>query len=74
MAYRTLFVGSGIHHSNQELQITHDDYITLHPDNGYIRVELKFAKALPDPMMYLLYLEYECSIRIDLQRTASTDF
>jgi hypothetical protein len=27
MAYRTLFVGSGIHHSNVGLQLTHDDYI-----------------------------------------------
>jgi hypothetical protein len=79
MAYRTLFVGCGIHQSNSELQITHDDYIegffmllfdlTLdlaasevhasHPDNGHIRVELKFAKALPDPVTYLLYLEFE---------------
>jgi hypothetical protein len=27
MAYRTLFVGSGIHYSNVGLQLTHDDYI-----------------------------------------------
>ena len=30
MSYRTLFEGSGIHHSNSGLQITHDMYI-----NGY---------------------------------------
>ena len=30
MGYRTLFEGSGIHHSNTGLQITHDMYI-----NGY---------------------------------------
>jgi hypothetical protein len=30
MGYRTLFVGSGIHHSNSGLQITRDMYI-----NGY---------------------------------------
>jgi hypothetical protein len=92
MAYRTLFVGSGIHHSNSALQITHDSYIegffmllfdltpdlaaseghASHPDNGHIRVELKFAKALP--VMCLLCLEFENSIRIDLQRTVSTDF
>jgi len=30
MGYRTLFEGSGIHHSNSGLQITHDMYI-----NGY---------------------------------------
>jgi hypothetical protein len=93
MTYRTLFVGSGIHHSNQGLQITHDDYIkgyfmhlfdltpdlaasghASHPDNGHIRVELKFAKALPDPVTCLLYLEFEYSNRVDLQRTVSTDF
>jgi hypothetical protein len=93
MAYRTLFVGSGIHHPNQGLQITHDDYIkgyfmllfdltpdlaaseehASHPDNGHIRVELKFSKALPDPVSCLLYLEFEHSICADLQRTVSTD-
>jgi len=30
LVYRTLFEGSGIHHSNSGLQITHDMYI-----NGY---------------------------------------
>jgi hypothetical protein len=79
MAYRTLFVGSGIDHSNTGLQITHDDYIngyimllfdltpdlaaseghSSHPDNGHIRVELKFAKAMSDPVTCLLYLEFE---------------
>ena len=68
MGYRTLFEGSGIHHSNSGLQITHDMYIsgyfmllfdltpdraaseghTSHPDNGNIRVELKFSKPLPE--------------------------
>jgi hypothetical protein len=45
-----------------------------HPDNGHIRVKLKFAKALPDPVTCLLYLEFENSIQIDLQRTVSRDF
>jgi hypothetical protein len=45
-----------------------------HPDNGHVGIELKFAKALPDPVTSLLYLEYENSIRVDLQRTVSTDF
>jgi hypothetical protein len=76
MAYTSLFSGSGIHHSNLELQITLDDYIkgffmllfyltpnlatseghASHPDNGHIRMELKFAKVLPDPFTCLLYL------------------
>jgi hypothetical protein len=42
MGYRTLFDGSGIHHSNTGLQITHDMYIKgffvllfdLTPDHG----------------------------------------
>jgi len=70
MGYRTLFKGSGIHHWNKGLQITHDMYIgvyfmlifdmtldqttpeshTLHPDDGNIRVELKFSKPLLEPI------------------------
>ena len=42
MLYRTIFEGSGIHHSNTGLQITHDMYINgffmlpfvLSPDHG----------------------------------------
>ena len=94
MGYRTLFEGSGIHHSNSGLQITHDMYIagffmllfdltpdrgaseghTSHPDNGNIRVELKFAKPLPDPITCIFYLEYDNSVRVDNSRTVSTDF
>ena len=94
MGYRTLFEGSGIHHSNSGLQITHDMYIkgffmllfdltpdrgaseghTLHPDNGNIRVELKFAKPLPEAITCIFYLEYDNSVRIDTSRTVSTDF
>jgi len=94
MGYRTLFEGSGIHHSNSGLQITHDMYIqgffmllfdltpdrgaseghTSHPDNGNIRVELKFAKPLPEAITYIFYLEYDNSVRIDNSRTVSTDF
>jgi hypothetical protein len=79
MAYRTLFVGSGIHHSNSGLLVTHDNYIkgffmllfeltpdlaaseghASHPDNVHLRVELKFAKPLPDPVTCLMYLEHE---------------
>jgi len=42
--------------------------------NGDIRIELKFAKALPEANTCLLYLEYENSVRIDLARNVSTDF
>jgi hypothetical protein len=90
----TLFEGTGIHHSNSGLKITHDIYINglfmivydLTPDlaaseghaspptNGDIRIDLKFAKALPEAITCLLYLEYENSARIDLARNVSTDF
>ena len=92
--YATLFEGSGIHHSNSGLQITHDMYIngyfmlvydltpdlaaseghTSHPTNGDIRIDLKFGKPLPEAITCLLYLEYDNSIRIDLERHVSTDF
>ena len=42
--------------------------------HGHIRVELKFQKALPDPLVCLLYLEYDGSILIDALRTVTTDF
>ena len=35
---------------------------TSHPENGNIRIELKFNKPLPEPIMYLLYLELDKSI------------
>jgi hypothetical protein len=47
---------------------------TSHPDNGNIRIELKFAKDLPDAITCLLYLEYDDSARMDYSRTVSTDF
>jgi hypothetical protein len=76
MGYRTLFEGSGIHHSYSGLQVTHDMYIAghfmllfdltpdlaaseghvSHLDNGNIRIEARFAKALPDAITCLLYL------------------
>jgi len=76
MVYRTLFEGSGIHHSNSGLQITHDMYINCyfmllfdltpdraaseghmsHPQNGNIRMELKFSKPLPEPITCIFYL------------------
>ena len=32
---------------------------TSHPDNGNIRIEVKFSKALPDALIFLIYLEYD---------------
>ena len=88
MAYRTLFEGSGIHHSNSGLQITSEMYIngyfmllfdltpdraaseghTSHQDNGNDRIELKFAKALPDAFTCLIYLEYDGTFLIGDKR------
>ena len=42
--------------------------------HGHIRFYLNFRKALPDPLVCLLYLEYNCSIIIDALRTVTTDF
>jgi len=70
--YATLFEGTGIHHSNSGLQVTHDMYINgffmivydltsdlaaseghaSHPTNGDIRIDLKFAKALPEAVTF----------------------
>jgi len=44
------------------------------PAHDNIRLELKFAKALPDPLACLLYLEYENSVLIDSMLQVSTDF
>ena len=45
---------------------------TSHPDNGNIRVELKFSKPLPEPITCLFYLEYDNSVRVDTSRTVTT--
>ena len=42
--------------------------------HGHIRLNLKFQKALPDPLVCLLYLDYDGSIIIDALRTVTTDF
>ena len=47
---------------------------TSHPDNGNIRIELKFSKPLPYANTCFLYLEFDNSVRIDNSRTVSTDF
>jgi len=94
MGYRTLFEGSGIHHSNTGLQITPVKYIngyfmlvfdltpdlaaseghTSDPAHENLRLELKFAKALPDPLVCLLYLEYNNTVLIDSIRYVTTVF
>ena len=94
MGYRTLFEGSGIHHSNTGLQITPAKYINgyfmlvfdLTPDlagseghisdpaHGNIRIEMKFGKALPDPLVCLLNLEFDSAVLIGSMRQVSADF
>ena len=94
MGYRTLFEGSGIHHSNAGHQITHDMFIngyfmllfdltpdqgaseahTSHPEQGNIRVELKFAKPIPEAITCLLYLEYHSNVLFNLARNVTTDY
>jgi hypothetical protein len=44
------------------------------PENGLIRIELKFAKPLPVPITCLLYLEFDNSIRLDTQRNVTPDY
>ena len=43
------------------------------PDNGNIRVELRFSKSLPAPFTCIFYLEFDKSLRIDYSRKVSTD-
>ena len=47
---------------------------TSHPEQGNIRVELKFAKLLPEAITCLLYLEFDNSILINLECNLTTDF
>ena len=44
------------------------------PEQGNIRVELKFAKPLPEAITCLLYLEFDNSVLINLARNVTTDF
>jgi len=44
------------------------------PTNGDIRIDLKLAKALPEAVTCLLYLEYDNSVFIDVVRNVTTDF
>jgi len=42
--------------------------------HGHISLDMKFRKVLPDPLVCLLYLEYDVSIIIDALRTVTTYF
>ena len=45
---------------------------TSHPEQGNIRVELKFAKPLPEAIMCLVYPEIDNSVLINLERNVMT--
>ena len=47
---------------------------TSHPECGNIRIEARFAKALPVATTCLLYLEYDNCDRIDSSRIFTTHF
>ena len=47
---------------------------TSHPEQGNIRVELKFAKPLPEAITCVLYLEFDNSVLINLARNVTTDY
>jgi len=46
----------------------------FHPEQGNIRVEMKFAKPLPEAITCLLYLEFDNSVLINLARNVRTDY
>ena len=50
-----------------------DGHISL-PDQGNIRLGLRFDKALCEAIKCLLYLEYDDCVRIDQLRTVSAEF
>ena len=45
-----------------------------HPQNGSIRIELKFNKPLLEAITCLLYLEFANLFHIDFERTVTTEF
>jgi len=47
---------------------------TSHPEQGNIRVELKFAKLLPEAITCLLYLEFDNTVLINSARNVTTDY
>ena len=47
---------------------------TSHPEQGNIRVELKFTKPLPEEITCLLYHEFDNSVLINLACNITTDY
>jgi len=47
---------------------------TLHPENGNIRIELKFNMPLPEAIMCLLYKKFDRSVLVDFSRNVTTEF
>ena len=45
-----------------------------HPENGNIRIQLKFIKPLPEATMCLWYLEFDNSVLIDFERRVTMEF
>ena len=47
---------------------------TSHPEQGYIRVNLKFYKPLPEAITCLQYLEFDNIVLINSARNVTTDY
>jgi len=47
---------------------------TSHPEQGNIRVELKFDKPLPEAITCLLYLEFDNTVLINSARNVTNDY
>jgi hypothetical protein len=45
-----------------------------HPDNGVLRIDIRFAKTLPDAITCLLYLKCNSTVLIDVFKTVTTDY
>jgi len=46
---------------------------TSHPEQGNIKVDLKFAELLPEAITCLLYLDFDNSVLNNLARKFRTD-
>jgi len=45
-----------------------------HPENGNIRIELKFKNLLPQTTTCILYVVFDKSVLVDFARSVTTDF
>ena len=45
-----------------------------HPDNGNIRIKLKFNKRLPEAIRCLLNPKFDNSVLLDFPRNVTTDY